>query len=132
MSTSYILPETKNLDKLGCHIRYENESIEIETKSTDDMLKMSVYLMRNSILILDPEDRCSPNNRTLIAIKLMPAISENVELFVTPVSYGNIWVDWFNYDCISSPEIDISERIEIIREIHPPLEWIDNNLMSSL
>jgi len=132
MSNSYILPEAKNFDSLGCSIRFENQSIEIETKSTDNMLKLSVYLMRKSILILDPGDRWSPKNRTLIAIKLMPAISEDVELFVTPVSYGNIWIDWFNYDCKNSPEIDVLEKIEIMGEIYPPLEWIDNNLMSSL
>ena len=66
MSNSYILPEAKNFDSLGCSIRFENQSIEIETKSTDNMLKLSVYLMRKSILILDPGDRWSPKNRTLI------------------------------------------------------------------
>ncbi len=88
--------------------------------------------MQESILILNPGDRSPLKNKTLIAIKLMPAISENVELFVTPVSYGNIWIDWLNYNCKGSPEVNDSDKKEIMKYVYPPLEWIDNKLLDRL
>ena len=129
---SYFLHEKKKIKSLGCRIGFEKQSLVIETDSTDEMIKMSVYLMQESILILDPGDRSPLKNKTLIAIKLMPAISENVELFVTPVSYGNIWIDWLNYNCKGSPEVNDSDKKEIMKYVYPPLEWIDNKLLDRL
>ena len=131
-SNSYILPERKNVHSLGCRIGFEKQSLVIETESTDEMLKMSVYLMRESILVLDPGESEEGGFRTLIAIKLLPAISENVELFITLVISGFDKGEWIYHHCKDSPEIDDSEKIEIMKYLYPPHEWIDHKLMSSL
>ena len=127
---SVIIPEDKNLVSLGCRIRIKKNALVIETRSTDEMVKMSVYFMRESILILDPGRDYL--NRTVIVIKLLPAISENVELFTTLAFSGNDYGGWINYDCEDSPKIDDSEKIEIMKFINPPLEWIEPKLMSHL
>jgi len=127
---SVIIPEDNNLVSLGCRIRIEKNALVIETRSTDEMVKMSVYFMRESILILDPGRDYL--NRTVIAIKLLPAISENVELLTTLAFSGNDYGGWINYDCKDSPRIDDSEKIEIMKFINPPLEWIEPKLMSHL
>ena len=127
---SVIIPEHKNLDSLGCRIRIEKNALVIETRSTDEMVKMSVYFMRKSILILDPGRDYV--NRTVIVIKLLPAISENIELFTTLAFPGNDYGGWINYDCKDSPRIDDSEKIEIMKFFNPPLEWIKPKLMSHL
>ena len=127
---SVIIPEDNNLVSLGCRIRIEKNALVIETRSTDEMVKMSVYFMRESILILDPGRDYL--NRTVIAIKLLPAISENVELLTTLAFSGNDYGGWINYDCKDSPRIDDSEKIEIMKFINPPLEWIEPKLMRHL
>ena len=130
---SYILTERKNILSLGCRIRFEKNSLVIETNSTDDMLKMSVYLMRKSILVLSGLPSKGGNYSSLIAIKLSPAIEENVELFVAVVpSSGFNEGSWIGQNCNDSPEINDTDKAEIIKCLYPPLEWIDNKLMSSL
>ena len=74
----------------------EKNALIIETRSTDEMVKMSVYFMRESILILDPGRDYL--NRTVIVIKLLPAISENVELVTTLAFSGNDYGGWINYE----------------------------------
>ena len=127
---SVIIPEAKNLDSLGCRIRIEKNALVIETRSTDEMVKMSVYFMRQSILILDPGHDYV--NRTVIVIKLLPAISENVELVTTLAFSVNNYGGWINYDCKDSPRINDSEKIEIMKYFNPPIEWIEPKLMSHL
>ena len=127
---SVIIPEDNNLVSLGCRIKIEKNALVIETRSTDEMVKMSVYFMRESILILDPGRDYL--NRTVIAIKLLPAISENVELLTTLAFSGNDYGGWINYDCKDSPRINDSEKIEIMKFFNPPIEWIEPKLMSHL
>jgi hypothetical protein len=132
---SYILPESKNILSLGCGIRFEKNSLVIETNSTDDMLKMSVYLMRKSILVLSLLGPSKGENLdNFIAIKLSPAIEENVELFVTVVPSTGIMHPciWIGQDCNDGPEINDAEKNEIMNYLYPPQEWIDQELMSSL
>ena len=131
---SFIFPEAKNFKSLGCRIGFEKRSLVIETKSTDDMLKMSVYLMRKSILILECDGRNNKDNYdTFIAVKLHPAIEENVELFVTVIpSYGFDKCGWIFQNSKGSPDIDESDKIKIMKDLYPANAWIDQKLMRSL
>ena len=130
---SFILPEGKDFKSLGCRIRLEKQSLVIETKSTDDMIKMSVYLMRKSILVLDPQGALKGNNNeTLIAIKLLPAIEENVELFVTVIPSNAFFENsWIGQNCGDGPDLDESDKFEITKSLYPPKEWIDQKFMSN-
>ena len=131
---SLILPEGKDIKSLGCRIGFEKQSLVIETKSTDDMLKMSVYLMRESILVLYCHDTHKGDNYdSFIAIKLLPAIEENVELFVTVIpSYGFDKCGWIFQNSKGSPDIDESDKIKIMKDLYPANAWIDQKLMRSL
>ena len=131
---SFVLPEEKNFNSLGCRIGFEKQSLVIETKSTDDMLKMSVYLMRKSILILECDGSNNNDNYdSFIAVKLQPAIEENVELFVTVIpSYGFDKCDWIFQNSKGSPDIDESDKIKIMKNLYPANAWIDQKLMRSL
>ena len=131
---SFIFPEVKNLNSLGCRIGFEKQSLVIETNSTDDMLKMSVYLMRKSILILECDGGNNKDNYdTFIAIKLLPAIEENVELFITVIPSSRFDKGgWIFQDSKGSPDIDESEKIKIMKNLYPANAWIDPKLMRSL
>ena len=64
---------------------------------------------------------------------MLPAIEENVELFVTVVpSSGFFEGSWIGHNCNDSPDIEESDKIELMKYLYPPIEWIDHKLMSSL
>ena len=90
--------------------------------------------MRKSILILECDGRNNKDNYdTFIAVKLQPAIEENVELFVTVIpSYGFDKCDWIFQNSKGSPDIDESDKIKIMKDLYPANAWIDQKLMRSL
>ena len=64
---------------------------------------------------------------------LARSLRENIELFSTVVPASEFDKgDWIFQDSKGSPDIDESDKIEIMKNLYPANAWIDQKLMRSL
>ena len=71
------------------------------------MLKLSVYFMKNSYIVLDPE---FISDKNYFVIRLEPAITETMKLFSTETFTKPGYNGWIKCNCNDEPDLDFNEN----------------------
>jgi|AACY02.9.fsa_nt_gi hypothetical protein len=101
---SKIFPENITLNQAGFRVRLDTfgyNKLFLETINTDSMLKLSVYFMKNSYIVLDPGS--SYPDKNYFVIRLEPAITETMKLFSTETFTKPGYNGWIKCNCNDEP-----------------------------